>query len=90
MPDEARGKAAAEAREHPAVGGTPVGKRKGSAVDLSITPEPTDEEREALLAAFEQLLTEDERRSGSPYRSPWRIAGIEANTRPFDAYPRDR
>jgi hypothetical protein len=59
-------------------------------MDLNITPEPSDEEREALLAAFEELLREEELRSGSPYRSPWRIAGIAANTRPFDAYPVDR
>lgn len=59
-------------------------------MDLNITPEPTDEERAALVAAFEQLLAEDDLRSGSPYRSPWRIAGIEANTRAFDAYPVDR
>ena len=59
-------------------------------MNLNITPEPTDEERAALLAAFVQLLAEDDRRSGSPYRSPWRIAGVEANTRAFDAYPRDR
>ena len=59
-------------------------------MDLHITPEPTDEERAALVAAFEQLLAEDDLRSGSPYRSPWRIAGIEANTRAFDAYPIDR
>ncbi len=59
-------------------------------MDLDITPEPTDEERAALVAAFEQLLAEDDLRSGSPYRSLWRIAGIEANTRAFDAYPVDR
>ena len=59
-------------------------------MELNITPEPTDEERAALVAAFEQLLAEDDLRSGSPYRSPWRLAGIEANTRPFDAYPHDR
>ena len=59
-------------------------------MDLDITPEPTPEEREALLAAFEELLAEDDKRSWSPYRSPWRIAGIEANTRAFDAYPVDR
>ena len=58
-------------------------------MELDITPEPSDEEREALAAAFEQLLAEDDVRSGSPYRSPWRIAGIEANTRAFDAYPVD-
>ena len=58
-------------------------------MNLNITPEPTDEEREALLAAFEQLLVEDDLRSSSPYRSPWRLAGIEANTRAFDAYPVD-
>ena len=59
-------------------------------MDLNITPEPTDEERAALVAAFEQLLAEDDLRSRSPYRSPWRIAGIAANTRAFDAYPVDR
>lgn len=59
-------------------------------MNLNITPEPSDEEREALLAAFEQLLREEELRSGSPYRSPWRIAGIAQNTRAFDAYPTDR
>jgi hypothetical protein len=58
--------------------------------DLGISPEPSDEERAALLAAFEQLLAEDDLRSGSPYRSAWRQAGIEANTRPFDSYPVDR
>jgi len=59
-------------------------------MNLNITPEPSDEEREALLAAFEQLLREEELRSGSPYRSPWRIAGIAQNTRAFDAYLTDR
>ena len=59
-------------------------------MELHITPEPSDEEREALVAAFEKLLAEDDLRSGSPYRSPWRLAGIAANTRPFDAYPTDR
>lgn len=59
-------------------------------MDLNITPEPTDEEREALLAAFEELLREEELRSGSPYRSPWRLKGIESNTTPFDSYPVDR
>ena len=57
---------------------------------LDITPEPTDEEREALVAAFEKLLAEEEQRSGSPYRSPWRLKGIESNTTPFDSYPVDR
>ena len=59
-------------------------------MDLNITPKPTDEERAALVAAFEQLLAEDDLRSGSPYRSPWRQAGIAQNTQPFDAYPTDR
>ena len=59
-------------------------------MNLNITPEPTDEEREALLKAFEELLREEELRSGSPYRSAWRQAGIALNTRPFDAYPTDR
>ena len=59
-------------------------------MDLDITPEPTDEEREALLRAFEELLREEELRSGSPYRSAWRRKGIETNTTPFDSYPVDR
>ena len=45
---------------------------------------------EASCKQVEALLREEELRSGSPYRSPWRLKGIEANTTPFDAYPVDR
>ena len=43
-------------------------------MDLEITPEPTPEEREALLAA---LSTPDGH--ADPYRSVWRLAGLLEN-----------
>jgi hypothetical protein len=39
-------------------------------MDVEITPEPSEEEREAILAALER-----ERRAGEP-PSPWREAGL--------------
>ena len=46
-------------------------------MEPEITPEPTPEERAAILAALERLLAED---SGPfAYRSAWREAGIREN-----------
>jgi hypothetical protein len=50
-------------------------------VEVSITPEPEDEERDALLAALRRTGLRDE---GEPpaYRSPWRIAALQDAARP--------
>jgi hypothetical protein len=47
-------------------------------VDVEIVPEPTPEEREALLTGLERLLAagEDERVLPLPYRSAWRRTGL--------------
>lgn len=46
-------------------------------MEAEIRPEPTPEERAAILAALENLLAEG---SGPPaYRSAWREAGIHEN-----------
>jgi hypothetical protein len=51
-------------------------------VDPEIRPEPTQEERAAILAALERLLAGD----GAPaYRSAWREAGIRENLDESDA-----
>ncbi|MEX0674028.1 MAG: hypothetical protein WD981_04975 [Gaiellaceae bacterium] len=43
-------------------------------MDAEIVPEPSDDEREALLAA---LAAGDELLARPPaYRSPWRLAGL--------------
>lgn len=43
-------------------------------MEAEIRPEPTPEEREALLAALGELDAVS--RSPAAYRSPWRIAGL--------------
>jgi len=46
-------------------------------MEAEIRPEPSPEERAAILAALERLLADD---SGPPaYRSSWRAAGIREN-----------
>jgi hypothetical protein len=46
-------------------------------VEPRITPEPSSEERAAILAALERLAADE---SGPPaYRSAWRDAGIREN-----------
>jgi hypothetical protein len=46
-------------------------------MEPEIKPEPSPEERAAILAALERLLADD---SGPPaYRSAWREAGILEN-----------
>jgi hypothetical protein len=46
-------------------------------MEPEIRPEPTPEERNAILAALERLFSKG---SGSPaYRSAWREAGIREN-----------
>ena len=47
-------------------------------MDVEIVPEPTREEREALLAGLERLLAadKDERALPFAYRSAWRRAGL--------------
>jgi hypothetical protein len=45
-------------------------------VDVEIRPEPRPEEREAILAALEKLMTRD---AAGPYVSAWRVEGIKEN-----------
>jgi hypothetical protein len=49
------------------------------AVDVEITPEPTPEERDALLQGLEGLLRGGARLPAA-YRSAWRAAGIREAT----------
>ena len=53
------------------------------AVEVAVVPEPEPDEREALLAALEQL---DE--PSSPYESAWRRAGIDPDVDAYVAAPR--
>jgi hypothetical protein len=46
-------------------------------MEPEIRPEPSPEERAAILLALEQLLAEDARTPGN--RSAWREAGIREN-----------
>jgi hypothetical protein len=46
-------------------------------MEPEIRPEPTPEERAAILAALERLLSDGSRPPG--YRSAWRAAGIREN-----------
>jgi hypothetical protein len=46
-------------------------------MEPQIRPEPPPEERAAILAALERLLSEDSRPSA--YRSAWRDAGVREN-----------
>jgi hypothetical protein len=46
-------------------------------MERRIRPEPTPEERAAILAALERLLSEDARPPA--YRSAWRDAGVREN-----------
>lgn len=60
-----------------------------SRVNLEITPEPSPEEREALLAALREVPARVD-----PYRSVWRLAGLlesveaDPSVAPFDGAPR--
>jgi hypothetical protein len=46
-------------------------------MEPQIRPEPTPEERAAILAALERLLSADSRPPA--YRSAWRDAGVREN-----------
>ena len=46
-------------------------------MDVDISPEPSPEEREAILAALEAELSRDVRPEA--YRSAWRELGIREN-----------
>jgi hypothetical protein len=46
-------------------------------MEPEIRPEPTPEERAAILVALERLLDDDPR--APAYRSAWREAGIREN-----------
>ena len=50
-------------------------------MDYAITPEPTPEERAALIVALERLLARDGGALGAPpaYTSAWRQAGVREN-----------
>ena len=55
-------------------------------MEYEITPEPTPEEREALIAALERLLAETRVASApAAHRSAWRRAGIAENLAPWPA-----
>jgi hypothetical protein len=49
-------------------------------VDLQITPEPAPDERRAVAAALERLLTPPALGLPAQYRSAWRRAGIAEAT----------
>jgi hypothetical protein len=46
-------------------------------METAIRPEPSPEERAAILAALERLLSDDLR--PTVYRSAWRDAGVREN-----------
>jgi hypothetical protein len=46
-------------------------------VEPQIRPDPTPEERAAILAAFERLLAGDD--GPAAYRSAWRELGVREN-----------
>ena len=48
-------------------------------MEFEFTPEPTPEEREALVAALERLLRDDDPVTPAAYRSAWRALGILEN-----------
>ncbi len=53
-------------------------------MDAEITPEPSPEERRALLASLESLLAPPA--PAPAYRSGWRKEGIRENTEADDRY----
>ncbi len=53
-------------------------------MEIEVTPEPTPEERAALLTA---LMQREERASGG-YGSVWRLAGLLENVESADSAPR--
>ena len=52
-------------------------------VDLEIRPDPTPEEREALVAALASAGSA----AAGPYRSVWRVAGLLENVSEVGAPP---
>ena len=48
-------------------------------MNYQITPEPTPEQRKALMQALERLLAGEDLRAPAPYRSPWRLEGLREN-----------
>jgi hypothetical protein len=56
-----------------------------SAVHVEITPEPTPDEREALVRGLEGLLAGRGSTVPPAYRSPWREAGIREALGAFKA-----
>ena len=53
-------------------------------MNIEITPEPSPEERQALLASLERLLAAPE--PPAAYRSGWRERGILENVLSDDGY----
>lgn len=53
-------------------------------MELEISPEPSAQERDALVRALEQSAD----RSGDPYGSVWRLAGLLENVDSGDEAPR--
>jgi hypothetical protein len=48
-------------------------------VKYEITPEPTPEQRKALIKALERLLAGENQRAPEPYQSRWRLEGLREN-----------
>jgi hypothetical protein len=48
-------------------------------VNYEITPEPTPEQREALIEALQRLLAGEEATTPASYRSAWRLEGLREN-----------
>ena len=49
-------------------------------MDLEIAPEPQAAERDAIVAAVDDLLEDEFAVPGAaPYRSSWRLAGLREN-----------
>ncbi len=48
-------------------------------MDVDITPDPTPEEREAIVRALERLLAHGPNELPAAYRSAWRNAGLREN-----------
>jgi hypothetical protein len=48
-------------------------------VNYDITPEPTPDQRAALIQALERLLADRDFGTPTPYRSPWRLESLREN-----------
>jgi hypothetical protein len=51
----------------------------------SFRPEPDPAELDALVAALDRLLADEEGGQSGPYRSEWRRAALEEGVSPLEA-----